>query len=38
MVVVTADLGVAIPILVGLLYLNVFVVGVLVVIVVVVGF
>ena len=37
MVVVTAALRVAVPILVGLLYLNVFLVGVLVVIVVMVG-
>ena len=37
MVIVTAAARVAIPILVGLLYLNVFLVGVLVVIVVVVG-
>ena len=36
-VVVTAAVRVAMPILVGLLYLNVFLVGVLVVIVVVVG-
>ena len=36
--VVTAAVRVAIPILVGLLYLNVFLVGVLVVIVVVMGF
>ena len=36
--VVTAAVRVAIPILVGLLYLNVFLVGVLVVIVVLVGF
>ena len=36
-VVVTAAVRLAIPILVGLLYLNVFLVGVLVVIVVVVG-